>query len=422
MVYSRTAVSTLFVAAAWWILVSLCSGETGSVFQSPERLRSGRIFTSQAADPFLSPHFLSGSAGSRTPTSLNVESTGLDVEIQSVSAADSHGTFGDQVKPLSSTAIETEPVGSRYRTKEQNGSVTADIIDSAEATDETGNGWFEDSDDGERFAVRAFDSERNQPPSSDNGDWQVLPEGLLYRSYLAGYKESRHQWVNLYDTKNKERIWEATLGGRVGLLRSGSVGPVNPEGFQLDLEGAVMARVLPDEASSMLAGSDYRVGLQGTWKQGRTAWKAGYYHISSHVGDEFLLAHPGFDRVNYVRDSLIAGTTYDLTPNTQVYGEIGLAAGHQGGADWLEFQYGAQYAPPASNGLRGAPFAATNVHTRQDFNWISGINTVAGWGWQGSRSKHRLRVGAQHYNGPSQQFSFLNRWENLIGGGIWFDY
>ncbi|MFN9977937.1 MAG: DUF1207 domain-containing protein, partial [Phycisphaerae bacterium] len=74
------------------------------------------------------------------------------------------------------------------------------------------------------------------------------------------------------------------------------------------------------------------------------------------------------------------------------------------------------------NGLRGAPFAATNVYTRQDFNWISGINTVAGWGWQGSRSKHRLRIGAQHYNGPSQQFSFVNRWENLIGGGIWFDY
>jgi hypothetical protein len=33
-----------------------------------------------------------------------------------------------------------------------------------------------------------------------------------------------------------------------------------------------------------------------------------------------------------------------------------------------------------------------------------------------------LRIGAQHYNGPSQQFSFVNRWENLIGGGIWFDY
>ncbi|MFO0429394.1 MAG: DUF1207 domain-containing protein [Planctomyces sp.] len=388
MVYSRTAVSTLIVAASWWVLVSLCSGETKSFVERPDPLLTDRLFTTYATDTFLTSEFVSG---------LGVPATQQLLDPEAASSGTAPGVI-------------------RYQAMDDDGDASAEI------TDDSNDDWLEDSDDSRRFAVRVFHSDRNAPSPSDNGDWQILPEGLLYRSYLAGFKESRHQWVNLYDTKNKERIWEATLGGRVGLLRSGSVGPVNPEGFQLDLEGAVMARVLPDEESSMLAGSDYRVGLQGTWKQGRTAWRAGYYHISSHVGDEFLIADPGFDRVNYVRDSLIAGTTYDLTPNTQVYGEIGLAVGREGGADWLEFQYGAQWAPPASNGLRGAPFAATNVYTRQDFNWISGINTVAGWGWQGSRSKHRLRIGAQHYNGPSQQFSFVNRWENLIGGGIWFDY
>jgi len=31
-------------------------------------------------------------------------------------------------------------------------------------------------------------------------------------------------------------------------------------------------------------------------------------------------------------------------------------------------------------------------------------------------------VGGQYYNGPSLQYSFLEEQENLIGGGIWFDF
>ena len=27
-----------------------------------------------------------------------------------------------------------------------------------------------------------------------------------------------------------------------------------------------------------------------------------------------------------------------------------------------------------------------------------------------------------YYNGPSLQYEFFDRWENLIGAGIWMDY
>ncbi len=255
-----------------------------------------------------------------------------------------------------------------------------------------------------------------------NEEWQVLPDGLLYRSYLAGPRESRLQFLTLYDTQSRMHLWEATLGGRAGLLRCGTTGAQNPQGFQIDLEGAVFARVYPEEPSSQLVGSDYRVGVLGTWRQARLSAKAGYYHISSHVGDEFLLANPLFQRVNYVRDSLIAGVAWELTPESQIYAEIAHALARQGGAKPLEFQFGAQYTPAAARPQRGAPFAAVNAHVREDFGWITGVNTVAGWGWEGSTSRRRLRVGGQYYNGPSLQYSFLDQKENLIGGGIWFDF
>ena len=263
----------------------------------------------------------------------------------------------------------------------------------------------------------------NEPVQCNSCDcWQVLPRGLMYKSYIAGEKEPRMQFIQLRDTRSKRRVWDAVLGGRFGLLRYGNCDSVNPQGFQVDIEGAVFARVLPDEVSAMLEGSDYRAGLLGTNRFNGTAVKYGYYHVSSHIGDEFLLENPTFNRINYVRDSAIVGVTQDLKYSTQVYGEIAYALGAEGGAKPLEFQFGTQYLPVAQSSLGGAPYFAANYHIREDFDFQGGFNTVAGWGWQGLQTRHRLRVGLQYYNGPSLQYQFLNRVENLYGGGIWFDY
>lgn len=263
----------------------------------------------------------------------------------------------------------------------------------------------------------------NSPAQNSNCfGWQVLPKGLMYKSYLAGEKEPRMQFIQLHDTRSKTRVWDAVLGGRVGLLRNGTCDSVNPQGFQIDVEGAVFARVLPDQPSAMLEGADFRAGLLATHRYAGTAYKWGYYHVSSHAGDEFLLANPAFNRINYVRDSAIAGITQDLNHATQVYGEIAYAIGAEGGAKPLEFQFGAQYIPVAKSSLRGAPYLAANYHIREDFNFHGGFNTLAGWGWQGTETRHRFRVGLQYYNGPSMQYQFLDRWENMIGGGVWYDY
>jgi hypothetical protein len=252
--------------------------------------------------------------------------------------------------------------------------------------------------------------------------WQLLPNGLLYKTYIAGEKEPRMQFVSYYDTKSKRKIWEAVLGGRAGLIRLSDPSISNSDAFQLDLEGAVFARVLPEEVSAMLEGSDYRVGLYGTWKFDRLSYRAGYYHISAHVGDEFLIANPLFTRINYVRDSLLAGTAWEMNDSSRIYGEIGYALGIEGGAKPLEFQFGAEYTPLPTTQFTGAPFAAVNTHLREDFDFKGGVNVVAGWGWQGEESKRRLRVGLNYYNGPSLQYEFFDRWENLVGGGIWLDY
>lgn len=252
-----------------------------------------------------------------------------------------------------------------------------------------------------------------------NYTWQVLPQGLLYHSYLAGEKESRTAATWLWE-KKRGLIWEAAVGGRWGLLRHGTQGP-NADGFQFDVEGGALVRIDPEEESDLEA-ADFRAGFLGTWRRGPWRWKAGYSHLSSHVGDEYLLKNPTYVRQNYVRDSLLVGVTYDITPELQGYGEIAYAANANGGAQPIELQFGTQYSPALETGFRGAPFAAINGHLRQELNFGGSVNVEAGWAWRGGASNHLFRAGFQHYNGNSMQWSFVHRYESLTGMGIWFDY
>ena len=251
-------------------------------------------------------------------------------------------------------------------------------------------------------------------------EWQLLPNDVMYPSYLAGEKEPRFQAVWLRGADGIWK-WETALGGRVALLRHGTVNTARPEGWELQLEGAALARVQVFEPSAPLDATDYRVGFLSVWRDGPVAVKAGYYHLSSHAGDEYLIANPGYQRINYVRDSAILGTFIDLTDKIQVYGEVGYA-GADGGAKPLEFQYGIQMSPQGPTGLKGKPFAAINGHTREDRGWITSVNMTAGWQWRGTSSNHLWRLGMQYYNGPSMQWEFVGRRESIGGGGIWYDF
>jgi len=251
-------------------------------------------------------------------------------------------------------------------------------------------------------------------------EWQLLPNDVMYPSYLAGEREPRFQAVWLRGADGIWK-WETALGGRMALLRHGTVDTVRPEGWELQLEGAALARVQVFEPSAPLDATDYRVGFVSVWREGPVAVKAGYYHLSSHAGDEFLIANPNYERINYVRDSAILGTFIDVTDKIQVYGEIGYA-GVDGGAKPLEFQYGIQMSPQGPTGLHGKPFAAINGHTREDSGWITSVNITAGWQWRGNRSNHLWRLGMQYYNGPSMQWEFVGRRESIGGGGIWYDF
>lgn len=257
------------------------------------------------------------------------------------------------------------------------------------------------------------------PQAVDVWRWQALPQGLIYRSYLAGTKEPRlaSVWNN---DKRIGSMWDLTLGGRVGLLRYGTSDPLFPKGWQLDMEGASILRLNLDHNRDLDA-ADFRAGFPLTFSFSRWEHKFAFYHMSSHVGDEYLIRHPTFQRINYSRDVLVYGTAFRPNPNWRFYGEIGWATYFDGGSLPWETQFGIEYSPMVPTNLRPRPFFATNCALRQDRNWSGNLVVQTGIQWCGF-SGQRFRFGFEYYNGLSRQFEFFTQFEQQAGLGFWYDF
>ncbi len=270
-------------------------------------------------------------------------------------------------------------------------------------------------------AVRSADP-WSIPPSAA-WTWQLLPDELLYRSYLGSPKEPRLASAWLHERDAGWR-WELEVGARVGLVRFGSPPGAPQEGWQLDLWGAAFPRINFEENMDVDA-TDFHAGVPLTWRQGPLQTKLEIRHMSAHLGDEFLLRNPGFDRRNYVRDGVVLGGGWFPTQDVRLYAEAEYAFRTDGGAEpWL-FQFGVDYTPqPAGGwfGWNGTPFLAVNGTLREEVDFGGGLNVVAGWMLRGFESGRLFRIGVQYYNGKSFQYSFFDEHEQLVGVGMWYDY
>ncbi len=257
---------------------------------------------------------------------------------------------------------------------------------------------------------------------SDFWGWTVLPLGILYRAYLADVTASRMALHISHVADHVDEpgsMFDGTLGGRKGLIRYGNRNPFRPEGFQLDVEAAAHVRLSFEDSMDVQA-TDYRAGVPLTYGWGNKQIKFGYWHISSHIGDEYLLKHPNFDRLNYAKDSLVLGYSHYVTNEWRLYAETSWAFWSDIAKPW-EFQFGTEYAPMCPTGIYGAPFAAFNVQLREELDFSGFFAAQTGWAWRG-QAGGLLRLGLHYYNGKANQRSLYNQFERQIGVAMWYDY
>jgi hypothetical protein len=278
---------------------------------------------------------------------------------------------------------------------------------------------------------------------TENWTWQMFPDGFLYPSYLAAV-QNRLGCVWNHD-KYHGWIWDITLGGRAPLLRYGNNSKLYPEGWQFDMEGSVHLRLHMENSMDMEA-NDFRFGFPLSY--GTKIWqvRTGYYHVSTHMGDERMIRYYAKDpvkgdpaipndnygmgnrnesnyRVNYYREAWLLSYAFRPTPNTRLYAEADYAFMEGLLTKPWHFQFGAEYSPvyPARGGW-GTPFAAVNVRLMQEHNFDGNITVQSGWQWRGSHNQ-LFRIGVQYHGGVSDQYSFIAyKREHKVGIGVWYDF
>ncbi|MEM9354055.1 MAG: DUF1207 domain-containing protein [Planctomycetota bacterium] len=251
-------------------------------------------------------------------------------------------------------------------------------------------------------------------------DWvfHTMPRGTIYHTYWASAAEPRLEY-RLVNEDDIGALSDSYLGGRVGLWR---YGPKNKaEGLQFDLLAGAKLRQDADNELTVDA-TDYRADLLLTYGDGRDRYKFGYYHISSHLVDDFIFANPGVPSVNFVRDALLFGYSYYWTPRLRLYAEAAWAFNVEVSEPW-EFQFGIDYGPAGPTGFRGEPFFAINGHLREELDFGGNLALQAGWAWKADYSgAGTFRTGLYYYNGFSRQFSFFDDFEQQVGWGAFYDF
>jgi hypothetical protein len=255
--------------------------------------------------------------------------------------------------------------------------------------------------------------------SNEPWHWQLMPPGLIWHSYLASPIEPRLSAIFLDDV-GADTKFDGTVGGRVSLLRYGNSADYRPEGWELDVEGAAFIRQDLTQNSDV-DGYDFRVGIPITYGWGPYQMKISWFHTSSHLGDEFMLKHPTFVRLNYSRNAVVWGHSLFLTEDIRVYGEVEYAYWVDGGAEPWHFQFGFEYSPVV-RGWRGAPFFAVNGQLRQENDFGGPFTLETGWQWRPPHGGQRIRLGFHYQTGPSNFYQFFRDSEEQIGFGLWYDY
>ncbi len=118
------------------------------------------------------------------------------------------------------------------------------------------------------------------------------------------------------------RVGSAIFGGDFILLRLFDVSRFHGD-VDIGIQGGVFSVFDLDHPDSCMVNSDFFVaGLLG-FAVDKWSFRLRLWHLSSHLGDEFLLTHPDFPRFNLSDEGIDVFASLHYNPQIRVYGGVG---------------------------------------------------------------------------------------------------
>jgi hypothetical protein len=258
------------------------------------------------------------------------------------------------------------------------------------------------------------------------GIW--FPEApVLFAPLVADPREMFYSvaWRSYERSINQDNVVAVSFADLFPIYRFFNVGPLKGGELEIDLQGAMWAIFAPFDKCCPLLNTDYYVGVPITYASGLWSFRLRGYHISCHLGDEFMILNPDVYRRNPSSEFLDFFASYDYRRSFRFYAGLGgaLTEDKSFKSSRVFGQFGLEYRPDrfkvysCKNRLYAVPLFAANFSVQDKTNHYINTSCILGYeigklsGWQ-----HKIRAYFEYYNGycfegqfatcPTEYFAF----------------
>lgn len=175
--------------------------------------------------------------------------------------------------------------------------------------------------------VEDFEKEKKSSDFSleSGGEW--LPEEKNFKPFLADPRQLTYSLAyRFYDDVIGRHSIGVSLGEELFLYRWDRFPILKTSGsLQLAIIAGAWAVFNFDSNDDFaeIVNADYFIGFQSSYAYDKSSYRLRMYHMSSHLGDEFLLAHPQVERLNPSFEAIDFFASYQLTEAIRGYGGVG---------------------------------------------------------------------------------------------------
>lgn len=265
------------------------------------------------------------------------------------------------------------------------------------------------------------------------GIW--LPEDPpLFRPFVADPRQVDFSggW-RFNDNALEKNVIDVSFGDIFVIYRFLNVGPCNGQ-LDIGIEGALWAVFDPLHFSSPLINADYYGGIPITYAFGSWSFRLRGYHISSHIGDEFLLNHEhdhNFKRKNPSAEYIDFFASYYPTDEIRLYGGLGYVVGcdesfrigrfyAEAGAEWHMSQLGFT---DVKDQLYGRPYYGMHFHYQTKHEKHVNQTYVLGYEWGKLVGLQRVfRIFMEYHDGYSVEGQFYRKQTNYFSTRISYGF
>lgn len=236
------------------------------------------------------------------------------------------------------------------------------------------------------------------------------PDGPAFHPPLASPLEPAFRLAPVRVDRGDTERWVGLLdfGERfTATVRS----PDREDGLRLDLavSGGAFTRFDLETSSNEFVEAHFRGAVQGLARRGRLAARLELHHVSSHLGDEFLV-RTGRQPISTSREGVELLMQADPVSELRVYAGGGVLLRSTEDLEPLSARGGLEWWT-GGGGEGPAPYVAADVHAWEEVGWDPAVAAEVGLATGGGRYRLALTAGA----GPSRAEQFVREDETFWG-------